>query len=92
MMSNLNPPIPQKTRLAVLQRAQGRCEECEAPLPLELHHLHYDSVGCETPLDLSALCRDCHKHRHIDINGDWWNDPEEMFHHWFTYEEEMAKD
>jgi len=89
-MSNLKPPIPAETRLAVLQRAQGFCEDCWGAYPLELHHLSYESVGCETPDDLDALCRECHKKRHIDLNGDWWNDPEEMAGSWYCYEKEMA--
>ena len=27
---------------------------------LELHHLHYGSLGAETQNDVVALCRDCH--------------------------------
>jgi hypothetical protein len=66
-----------------------------------LHHLTYytavngeveDVRGLETPADLAALCRECHKRRHIDANGDWWNDPEEMADHWRYYNREMDRE
>jgi hypothetical protein len=47
-----------------------------------MHHRHYNTVGCEEPEDLAALCRKCHRNRHVDLNGDWWNDPEERPDHW----------
>jgi 5-methylcytosine-specific restriction endonuclease McrA len=101
--ARLANPVPEATRRAVLERARGCCEDCGDQLPLELHHLRYyaeteykgvpDSIfGRETPCDLDALCRECHRQRHIDPNGDWWNDPEEMADHWWYYNEEMSKD
>jgi 5-methylcytosine-specific restriction endonuclease McrA len=84
--------VPGETRRAVLARARGRCEDCGRALPLELHHNHYRSVGEEEPDDLSALCRDCHKQRHIDPCGGWWNDPEEKESYWQPYFEEMDRD
>ncbi|MBO0863481.1 MAG: hypothetical protein J2P16_00205 [Mycobacterium sp.] len=94
--------IPEAVRAAVRQRAKGRCEDCGETRRLELHHLRYwtepdwhgDSEridGRETPHDLDALCRDCHHSQHIDLNGEFWSDPQEMEQHWFGYFSEMAK-
>lgn len=71
-------PIPYETRVAVLIRANGSCEDCLADYPLELHHLHYRTVGEEEPDDLLALCRDCHHQRHRLISGQFSTDPEEV--------------
>jgi len=85
-------PIPQVTRDAVNRRANGCCEDCDRSDPLELHHLTYRYIGLETPGDLDALCRHCHRQRHVDMNGDFWADPEEMADHWWGYDNEMDKD
>ncbi len=61
-------------------------------MALEIHHLHYQNVGEEAPADLAALCHECHKARHIDMNGSWWSDPEEMEDHWQGYWSEREKD
>lgn len=49
-------------RSRILARAKGCCERCGKPAiePLEVHHLHYDTLGCERKEDLQALCPDCH--------------------------------
>lgn len=83
--------IPLATRKSVLARAWGKCEECAHRAVLDLHHLHYRTVGEESPEDLKALCRDCHHAAHRDINGEYWRDPEEMAAHWWSYHEEMHK-
>lgn len=86
------PPIPSATRQAVYERAGGVCESCGCrPIGQrhDFHHLHYETVGEETPADLQLLCRDCHDVAHRDINGDFWRDPNEMFHYWYTYFEEI---
>jgi 5-methylcytosine-specific restriction endonuclease McrA len=84
-------------------RAKRCCENCGGRLPLELHHLRYyyqpdprypftePIDGHETPDDLAALCRDCHHGRHIDPNGDFWRDPEDMADAWFGFRWEMDK-
>jgi 5-methylcytosine-specific restriction endonuclease McrA len=38
----------------------GRCQECGATSGLEVHHLHYDTLGRERPEDLRVLCPGCH--------------------------------
>jgi hypothetical protein len=53
-------------RLIVERRAmaQGGCEDCHRSKSLQLHHLHYRSVGFELPHDLVALCDASHVARH----------------------------
>jgi len=98
--------IPSTTRQAVLSRAKDRCECCGEERPLELHHLTYnlaritdrpedfgDSIfGRETPDVLRALCRECHLAEHVDLNGDFWADPEEKEDYWWSYWNELEKD
>ncbi|HAX5242420.1 TPA: hypothetical protein JZG60_004707 [Escherichia coli] len=60
----------QKTEL-VKRRANYRCQDCNASLPLEAHHCYYTNMRegyepWEYPLSaLRALCRECHKQRPI---------------------------
>ncbi len=75
------PVMPEKTRLKVLRRAGNKCEDCDKHTDsLQLHHLHYDSIGREQPLDLKAICRSCHyKCHHLKVGrmwGDFYPDPE----------------
>jgi len=79
------PPIPQATRSAVLRRSKGHCENCGDLASLELHHLNYDNEGLETVNDLVVYCRRCHLNAHLDLNRDFWADPEEMNNFWATY-------
>lgn len=62
--------IPKSTRLRVLQRSGGHCEDCGWKRPLELHRVHYATAGNERPGDFQALCRDCHRAKHVDCNCD----------------------
>lgn len=86
---NSRPPIPKGVKANVLRRARARCEDCGKRNRLELHHKRYfvDSLfgpvsvfGRETEDDLVALCRDCHKARHVDRDGVFWRDPEDREH------------
>lgn len=52
-----------------------RCEWCgstrEADRPLDVHHLHYATVGAErSGIDLVTLCRWCHD----EVHGREWSD------------------
>jgi hypothetical protein len=60
---------------------------------------HYYKRGWHTPGyehinpdELAALYRRCHHARHIDENGEFWDDPVEMREHWEPYYWEMEKD
>lgn len=80
-------------RAEVLRRAAHSCEDCGADsVRLELHHEHYRSVGREIPSDYAALCRHCHHHRHRDLNGSFWVDPDDKEDAWFGFHWEMDKD
>ena len=80
------PPIPVATKTTVKNRANGRCERCFARLPLELHHVHYENEGRETPDDLLAVCRNCHLREHVAPNGVFYADPQELAVEWATYD------
>jgi hypothetical protein len=43
-----------------LKLAGHRCETCKRGGPLQLHHLHYDTLGRESVDDVRMLCDDCH--------------------------------
>lgn len=52
------------TRAAALQRAQHRCELCNATDRLQVHHKTYERLWQEQPQDLIVLCRNCHAKFH----------------------------
>jgi 5-methylcytosine-specific restriction endonuclease McrA len=84
------PPIPAATQAEVKKRAGGKCEICGEPpgfgSRLELHHRHYETEGRERPDDLVACCRTCHLREHVDINGEFWCDPQERENYWSTFD------
>lgn len=47
-------------RRSVMQRAGGRCELCQRAAAVQVHHLHYQSLGAEPLDDLLAVCLSCH--------------------------------
>jgi 5-methylcytosine-specific restriction endonuclease McrA len=44
----------------VIQQRGLRCERCDSYEALELHHLHYRTLGSERPEDVELLCPKCH--------------------------------
>lgn len=51
----------QSLKREIVAQRGSRCERCNSEGPsLDLHHLHYRSVGNEHPEDVVLLCRDCH--------------------------------
>jgi hypothetical protein len=61
----LRTPGWKSRRQVALQRASGRCRDCDrTTTQLEVHHLTYRRVGREHPKDLRALCPNCHEARH----------------------------
>lgn len=49
-----------------LYQQDNTCENCGSKHHLQVHHLSYDNLHNERLTDLKVLCRDCHKHYHID--------------------------
>jgi 5-methylcytosine-specific restriction endonuclease McrA len=47
-------------RRQALDRTDGHCERCGRAEPLQAHHRTYVRRFQEDPLDLQALCADCH--------------------------------
>jgi len=46
---------------SVILKRGRRCEECEVEdVPVVVHHLNYDHLGCERDADLKVLCWACH--------------------------------
>ena len=68
------PPIPydlylqsphwQRIRLVALERADWRCQACNTPHRLHVHHRTYERLGREAVGDLTVLCEDCHRKVH----------------------------
>jgi len=51
----------QKVRDYALERAEHRCQVCNASGELHTHHRTYDRRGEEMPSDVIVLCAGCHK-------------------------------
>ena len=47
-----------------VERAEGRCQLCNAGPPLHAHHRTYERAGNEKPMDLTVLCAGCHYRFH----------------------------
>lgn len=63
----------QRIRNSELLRAGYKCESCGAQWPdtkLQIHHLHYESVGDEQEGDLKVLCDPCHRRHHRGGRSD----------------------
>jgi len=61
----LTTPHWKAVRMRRLRAAHFQCEECgEHKTILDVHHLHYRSLGREKNKDLKVLCRPCHKDAH----------------------------
>jgi len=50
----------QTKRRAALKAAGRRCQICNSPKRLDVHHRTYKRFGQERPGDLTVLCRSCH--------------------------------
>ena len=77
-----------RTKARIMKElAQETCEACgrQSVRPLHVHHLHYDSVGDESPRDLVVLCGDCHTTAH----REGWDLELIALHHAPTFEDNM---
>ena len=50
----------QEKRSAALVAAGNRCQVCNSPNNLDVHHRTYERLGNEQPGDMTVLCRTCH--------------------------------
>lgn len=51
-----------KLKAEVIELRGQRCQRCRQDKPgLALHHLHYRTLGHETPDEVELLCADCHE-------------------------------
>lgn len=57
----LKTPEWQAIRNVTIERANYRCQVCNAAGPLDVHHRTYERRGQEQPGDVIALCRQCHE-------------------------------
>lgn len=94
--SEIRRPVPLPVRAALARRSRGHCETCGEKRELEIHHLRLfvpmdeangggPIFGLETERDVELLCSDCHRAAHLDPNGEYWEDPEEMRIYWETF-------
>ena len=106
LKSDLRADLPdshwQKLRRRVFNAQENCCADCGQEGFLTLHHLTYQSrqygspgrssslYTWETEDDVTGLCWSCHHQRHLDLNGDFWADPEEMESHWYYYYKELS--
>ncbi|SMB96314.1 Resolvase, N terminal domain [Thermanaeromonas toyohensis ToBE] len=59
----------QEFRKAVIEHYGYQCVLCGEKKGLEVHHLHYETLGCECVDDVVVLCRDCHVRVHSEGIG-----------------------
>ena len=52
-----------------IYEAEGKCQICNSPENLEVHHRTYERIGNEHLDDLTALCRKCHSKFHGAFEG-----------------------
>lgn len=55
------------TSKAAKERASNRCQLCNNPGRLEVHHRTYARRGCEDLMDLLVLCDACHGKFHDEL-------------------------
>lgn len=60
-LAYLRSPLWAGKRRAALEAAGHRCQVCNSPSRLDVHHRTYERFGgAELPGDLTVLCRACH--------------------------------
>jgi len=72
-LSYLESPEWWTIRKAAMRRARFQCQrqkpgEPRHDGPLDVHHLHYETLGHEGLDDVIVLCRSCHRAEHIPRN------------------------
>lgn len=62
-------PEWQAKKRDALERAGWRCQLCNSPEDLDVHHRTYERIFNEPPQDLTVLCRLCHNRFHGNDGG-----------------------
>jgi len=57
----LRSPEWSARKAQAIRSAGHRCQLCNSPLALEVHHRTYERFGQERPGDLTVLCHTCHQ-------------------------------
>jgi hypothetical protein len=57
----LQTPEWQERRLRIIERDGHRCQVCNSPDRLNVHHRDYTRRGYENDADLTTLCQKCHQ-------------------------------
>jgi hypothetical protein len=60
-IAHINSAAWKAKRGPALERAEHRCQVCNADKHLDVHHRTYERLGNEKPGDLTVLCRTCHE-------------------------------
>lgn len=74
----LKSPEWAQKREAAIERAGSRCQVCNSPDRLNVHHRTYERIGCEIAGDLTALCEECHQLFHDKLPSRTVHEPR----HW----------
>ncbi len=58
-----------KLRSEAIRNAHATCQDCGKAMSsnIQVHHVNYKSLGCETNEDVIVLCSRCHAKRHGKI-------------------------
>ena len=88
-----NDPRWKKVRLKALERARWRCERCQYPGRLEVHHIVsiYDNILLAFVLaNLEVLCRTCHILHHKTENEEKKPIDQRIPEPWLDFVNELA--
>lgn len=55
-----------KFKAQVVAAKGGKCQRCGSFMGLDVHHLHYDSLGRENLTDVELVCQICHPEADAD--------------------------
>jgi len=54
-------------RFDVISRVAGHCQCCGLTNLLDIHHIHYETLGNEDLCDIVPLCKECHDREHSEL-------------------------
>ena len=57
----LQSPEWSALRLTAIEQTGGKCQRCGYIGGLEVHHLHYRTLGRESQRDVLVVCKPCHE-------------------------------